>query len=677
MAEPRQEIKNLREQIRYHNMRYYTMDAPEISDAEYDRLFRRLQQLEEAHPELVTSDSPTRQVGAPPLKAFEPVRHRIPMLSLQNSFSDSEIVEFDKRVKRFLGTAQSPVYMLEPKIDGLAVELVYDNRRLTTASTRGDGSVGENVTANVKTILAVPIELSDHPEAGRVPELLEVRGEIYMEKEELEALNQARLTKGEPPFANPRNAAAGSLRQLDFRVTAKRRLTMFCYGVGTVKGAEFSSQLELMKALQRWGLRVNAGMMERCESVEAVMNYCRRLEKMRDSLPYEIDGAVIKVDDLKLQARLGQVSRTPRWALAYKFAPSQETSRILKIDVQVGRTGALTPVAHLEPVTVGGVLIKRATLHNEDEIRKKDIRILDTVVVQRAGDVIPEVVSVVTSKRTGAEKPFTMPEHCPVCGTRAVRKKGEAVLRCPNPACPAQIREQFKHFVSKAALDIDGLGEKTLMQMIDRGLIKDLPDLYNLTKDDILSLERMAEKSAENLLLAIDKSKRTTLARLIYALGIRHVGVYVADILARQFGSIERLQEATEEELTAVHEIGPQTAEQIVSYFADRTNRQNLQRLFECGVAYETPGDRPPSDLAGKTFVLTGSLQSMTRSEARDIITAKGGKLASSVGKSTDYVVAGASPGSKLRKAAELEIEILHEKEFLDMVARGNLRIQD
>ncbi|MFO8090696.1 MAG: NAD-dependent DNA ligase LigA [Desulfatiglandaceae bacterium] len=676
MAEPLQEIERLRDQIRYHNMRYYTMDAPEITDSEYDRLFRRLQQLEEAHPHLVTPDSPTRKVGAAPLKTFSPLRHRIPMLSLQNSFSNSEIIEFDARIRKFLGIPDSPVYMMEPKIDGLAVELIYNNGRLTTASTRGDGSVGENVTANVRTILSVPIKLTDHPEAGPVPELLEVRGEIYMEKDDFDSLNRTRLAKGESPFANPRNAAAGSLRQLDFRVTAKRRLTMFCYGVGTVQGAEFSSQIELMKALQRWGLRINAGMMERCENVDAVINYCHKLETIRDSLPYEIDGAVIKVDDLRLQSRLGQISRSPRWALAYKFAPSRETSKILKIEVQVGRTGALTPVAHLEPVTVGGVLVKRATLHNEDEIRKKDIRELDTVIVQRAGDVIPEVVSVVTSKRTGVEKPFLMPDRCPVCGTPAVRKNQEVVLRCPNPACPAQVREQFKHFVSKAAMDIDGLGEKTLLQMIDRGLIKDPPDLYDLRKEDVLGLERMGEKSAENLLQAIERSKKTTLARLIYALGIRHVGEHTADILAKQFGSIESLQETTEEELTGVHEIGPQTAEQIVSYFADGSNRRNLRRLFEKGVSYETPAGTPSSDLAGKTFVLTGSLESMTRSEARDLITAKGGKLASSVSKSTNYVVAGASPGSKLRKAAELKIEILDEKAFLEMVSGEKSEIQ-
>jgi DNA ligase (NAD+) len=669
MAEPLEEIESLREQIRYHNTRYYTLDAPEISDAEFDRLFRRLQDLEKAHPDLVTSDSPTKQVGAPPLPTFAPVRHRLPMLSLQNAFSDSEIMEFDARVRRFLGTATSPVYMVEPKIDGLAVELVYQGRKLTAASTRGDGSVGENVIANVRTILAVPVELVAHPEAGPIPELLEVRGEIYMEKDAFESLNQARKARGEAAFANPRNAAAGSLRQLDFRVTAKRPLTMFCYGVGTVRGENFSSQLELMRFLQRWGLRINAGLMERCESIEAVFDYCRRLETRRDSLPYEIDGAVIKVDDLSLQGRLGQVSRSPRWALAYKFAPSREFSRILKIDVQVGRTGALTPVAHLEPVSVGGVLVKRATLHNEDEIRKKDIRELDTVVVQRAGDVIPEVVSVVSSKRTGNEKAFIMPTHCPVCGEQAVRKEGEAVLRCPNPACPAQVREHFKHFVSKAAMNIDGLGEKILLQMIEKGLVREPADLYNLRMEDLLGLERMAEKSAENLLRAIQRSKRTTLAKLIYALGIRHVGEHTANILAKQFGSMDRLQDATEDDLKAVHEIGPQIAEQIVSYFSDESNRRSLQHLFEKGVSCEAPEHGIDSRFAGKTFVLTGSLASMTRSEARDVITGKGGKLASSVSKSTDYVVAGDSPGSKLRKAGELGIEILDEQAFLAMVS--------
>ena len=672
MTGPLQEIENLRKQIRHHNRQYYTLDSPEISDAEYDRLFRRLQELEEAHPALITPDSPTREVGAPPLETFAPVRHRVPMLSLQNAFNDFEITEFDARVRRFLAIPDSPPYMVEPKIDGLAVELVYRDGKLTTASTRGDGFVGENVTANVRTILAVPVALSEHPEAGPVPKLLEVRGEVYMEKDAFESLNRARRARGEPVFANPRNAAAGSLRQLDFRVTAKRPLTMFCYGVGIVRGADFSSQMQMMKAIQRWGLRVNAGMMERCESIEAVVDYCRRVERLRHSLPYEIDGVVVKVDDLPLQARLGQVSRSPRWAVAHKFSPSTETSRILKIALQVGRTGALTPVAHLEPVSVGGVVVKRATLHNEDEIRKKDIREGDTVIVQRAGDVIPEVVGVVTSGRTGAERPFVMPAHCPACGAGAVRKEGEAVLRCPNPACPAQAKEFFKHFVSKAAMNIDGLGEKTLLQMLVGGLVREPADLYSLRTEALLALDRMAEKSVENLLRSIERSKRTTLARVIYALGIRHVGQHTAEILARQFGSIERLQDTTEEELTAVHEIGPQIAEEILSYFADESNRQGIRRLLEKGVTYEAPAGGLSSGLTGKTFVLTGALESMTRSEARDVITARGGRLASSVSGSTDYVVAGDSPGSKLRRAAELGIEILDEQRFLAMVSAGD-----
>ncbi len=669
MTEPQREIEYLREQIRYHNHRYYSLDDPEISDAEYDRLFRRLQELEETHPELITSDSPTLRVGAFPRETFAPVRHQVPMLSLQNAFSDAELMEFDDRVRRFLGADKSPVYIVEPKVDGLAVELVYRKGKLITASTRGDGFVGENVTANVKTIRSVPDVLPEGSETGPLPELLEARGEVFMEKDDFEALNRSRRSRLETVFANPRNAAAGSLRQLDSRVTAERPLKMFCYGAGIVRGCEFSSQMELMTAMKSWGLSVNLDMVKRCENLEDVVDCCRHLETLRHSLPYEIDGVVVKVDDLRLQARLGQVSRSPRWAIAYKFAPIREASRILKIEVQVGRTGALTPVAHLEPVMIGGVLVKRATLHNADEISRKDIRVGDRVTVQRAGDVIPEVVGVVVSERDGDSEPFVMPSACPVCDTEAVRKEGEAVLRCPNPACPAQVKESFKHFVSKSAMNIDGLGEKTLLQMLEKGLVKEPVDLYSIEKKDLLSLERMAEKSAQNLIDSIESSRRTTPARLVYALGIRHVGVHTANVLARQFGSIEALQDATEEDLTAVHEIGPQIAEQIVSYFALETNRQSLRRLLEKVTVEAGFAREIQSRLAGKTFVLTGTLEAMSRAEARDVITARGGKLASSVSGATDYLVAGKSPGSKLNKAGALGIEILNEQDFLDLVS--------
>jgi DNA ligase (NAD+) len=661
------EIEKLREEIRHHNHRYYSLDDPEISDAEYDRVFRRLLALEQQHPELVTPESPTQKVGARPQKAFSEVKHSLPMLSLENSVSDQDLRDFDTRVKRFLGNDSPVEYTVEPKIDGLAVELVYENGVLTVASTRGDGFTGENVTQNIKTILTIPLTLTQKKNALPPPDLLEVRGEVYMELETFEELNHERAEKDLPSFANPRNAAAGSLRQLDPKITARRPLNMFCYGIGTVSELSCDTHHELMILLQQWGLRVNKPYIRICSTPTEVIDYCRHLEDIREQFFYEIDGAVIKVNSLDMQTRLGQKSRSPRWSMAYKFKPTQETTTITRIHVQVGRTGALTPVAHLKPVELSGVIVRRATLHNQEEIDKKDIREGDLVIVQRAGDVIPEVVKAINSKRTGTEKRFIMSSRCPVCGSDVVKREGEVVVRCPNSNCPAQVKGSFKHFVSKGAMNIDGLGDKIIAQLIQKGLIEEEVDLYRLNLDDLLKLDKIKEKSATNLLRAIENSKKTTLARFIYALGIRHVGEYVAVILADHFGYIERLGKATEEDLITIDGIGPQIAESIYAYFEDQHNRDHINWLIQTGIELEAPSLPPASPAAGKTFVITGSLSSMKRSEAKEVITRNGGRIASSVSGNTDYLIAGESPGSKLRKARNLGIAILNEDELLKL----------
>lgn len=664
------EIENLRDKIRYHSHRYYILDDPVISDAEYDRLFQRLVDLEQKHPELATPDSPTQRIGAKPQETFLEVAHRLPMLSLENAFNDKDISDFDSRVKSFLGDNSLFEYTVEPKIDGLAVELVYENGILTVASTRGDGFTGEDVTHNVKTIPTVPLSLAKPPESQSVPDLLEVRGEVYMEKKAFEKLNRNRINEGLPAFANPRNAAAGSLRQLDPRVTAKRPMNMFCYGVGDVRGASFNTLQELMFLLKQLGLRIN-DFFSTCKSIHEVVEYCHYLEEIRSQFPYEIDGAVIKINQVPLQARLGHKSRSPRWALAFKFRPNQETTKIIKIDVQVGRTGALTPVAHLEPVEIGGVLVKRATLHNQDEIRKKDIRELDTVIVQRAGDVIPEVVKAIKEKRNGSEMIFTMPSLCPVCGTGVVKRQGEAVLRCPNPNCPAQVRGAFRHFVSKGAMNIDGLGDRIITQLIEKGLVNEVADLYSLSTEDILKLDKTGEKSAGNLINAIQKSRKTTFARFIYALGIRHVGEYIAGILADSFRDIEALEQATEEDLLKIGQIGPQIAESIVSWFSDEFNKSQIQRLIAAGIEFERAHSNQKTSLEGKVFVITGTLSSMKRSEAKELIIKNGGRLASQISGSIDYLIVGESPGSKLEKARALNVSTLSEDEFIKLLRKA------
>jgi DNA ligase (NAD+) len=684
MEEIIKEIEELREKIRYHNHRYYSMDDPEISDADYDRLFRHLLDLERQYPELVTPDSPTRRVGAEPREIFSEVKHGQPMLSLENGFQDEDILAFDSRIRRFLGDDSHFDYTVEPKIDGLAVELVFEKGKLTVASTRGDGYVGENVTPNIKTILTIPLMLTRRNKARPIPDLIEVRGEVYMESEAFNKLNRKRAEKDLPAFANPRNAAAGSLRQLDFRVTLQRPLNIFCYGIGRISMPEFSTQHELMMVLNEWGLRINIPHIKICKNISEVIDQCHHLEETRSQFYYEIDGAVIKVNQIDIQKRLGEKTRSPRWALAYKFTPSQETTRITKIDVQVGRTGALTPVAHLEPVEIGGVLVKRATLHNQEEINKKDIRELDTVIVQRAGDVIPEVVKVLESKRTGQEKVFIMPDQCPACGTAVVKKEGEVVLRCPNPDCPAQIMASLKHFVSKGAMNIDGLGEKIIAKLLNKGMIRDESDLYRLRHEDLMKLDKMEQKSTDNLIRAIEDSKKTTLAKFIFALGIRHVGEHIARLLAGHFERFDMIQNASREDLvyrkgkrgegdSGIKGIGEEIAGSIVSYFEDESNIQNIRRLLGSGIQWEevTPAF-PLSPISGKTFVLTGSLNSMKREQAKEQIIGKGGRISSSISSSTDYLIVGESPGSKLKKAEDLGISILNEDEFLSILGKSH-----
>ncbi|MFB0506988.1 MAG: NAD-dependent DNA ligase LigA [Thermodesulfobacteriota bacterium] len=658
-------VKQLREAIEYHNYRYYVLDDPEISDAEYDQMMRELEQLEADHPELYDPNSPTQRVGAPPLEEFETVTHTIPMLSLANGQNEVEVREFDQRVHRFLEMDGDIAYVAEPKLDGLAVELVYEGGNLVIGSTRGDGVNGENITQNLRTIKTIPLTLvaKEIP----APERLEVRGEVYMEIKGFTELNKKREALGEPLFANPRNAAAGSLRQLDPSITASRPLNIFFYGLGEVEGYTFKTHWQFLNTLSHWGLRTNPLAMQ-CRHIEDAIAYYNKISQERESLPYEIDGVVIKVDELDLQSRLGVISRNPRWALAYKFRPKQETTKVLDIIPQVGRTGAITPVAILEPVRVGGIEISRATLHNQDEIDKKDIRIGDTVIVQRAGDVIPEVVKVVESKRIGGERKYQIPDRCSVCGADVVRLENEAVHRCIGLSCPAQLKERIKHFASKRAMDIDGLGDKLVAQLVDKGMVRDVADLYHLSKEDLVGLERMADKSAQNILNAIEGSKKKPLAKFVYALGIRHVGEHLSEVLARELKSLTNFFRVTEEKMLAIREVGPEVAQSAVRFFRDQRNREVMSQLQEAGLAIVEPEVDKMAKLKGLTFLFTGALESFTRDEARDLVESLGGRTASSLSKKVDYVVVGSDPGSKYERAKELGITVLTEKHFREMV---------
>jgi DNA ligase (NAD+) len=658
-------IKELRNLLHYHNYRYYALNDPEISDAQYDRLLRELEELEQRFPELITPDSPTQRVGTQPLSKFQSVAHSIPMLSLENGFSFDEVLEFDRRLKRLLKCDDPIEYTAEPKIDGLAIELIYEGGLLAQSATRGDGYRGEEVTLNVRTIQSIPLRLLDA--AHSPPDRLEVRGEVYMKLDDFRAFNRKREQQGAPPFANPRNAAAGSLRQLDPRITALRPLHFFAYGLGLLTGKHFSSQWEVLQTLPVWGLPVNP-QTRRCLGVEQCLKFCEEMTALRHSLPYEIDGVVVKVNPFSLQEQLGIKSRSPRWALAYKFQPSQETTQILTIEVQVGRTGVLTPVARLKPTWVGGVEVSRATLHNQDEIERKDIRIGDTVIVQRAGEVIPEVVKVISSVRRGHEKPFHMPADCPVCRSPVVRLPGEVSHRCLNPNCPAQIKESIRHFASKGAMDIEGLGEKMIDQLVAKGLIHDYGDLYALTKEALMDLDRLADKSSDNLVRAIENSKQTTLSRFLYALGIRNVGEHLSGLLARHCGSLKALQETSEETLKDIREVGPQVARSIRVFFDDPQNEKVIQKILESGVTIEGGKPAGPKPLDGKTLVLTGRLESMSREQAKEKIESLGGKTVNQVSRKIDYLVVGEDPGSKLDKAKELQVAILMEKGFLELL---------
>jgi DNA ligase (NAD+) len=660
-------IDELRQEIHRHNYLYHVLNRPEISDAEYDRLYRELVELEQAHPELITPDSPTQGPGGRHAEAFAPVEHLAAMLSLDNAVSPDDLREFETRITRALPGARFE-YVCEPKIDGLGVALLYERGRFTRGATRGDGRVGEDITQNLRTIEAIPATLHGPLKSAR---RLEVRGEVYMPREAFARLNAELEEAGETVFANPRNAAAGAIRQKDPAITANRPLAIFLYHVSHLEPLAFTSQREILEALEKSGFPVNPDN-ERCRDMDAVIEYCRRLEGRRDALGYEADGVVVKVNDLEQQRRLGATAHHPRWAIAYKFAARQATTRVLGITINVGKTGALTPTAQLEPVELAGVTVSNVSLHNEDEVRRKDVRIGDTVLIERAGDVIPYLVQVVTSKRPPDATPFHMPTHCPVCGAKAFRPDGEAIWRCTNLACPAQLKERLLHFGSRRAMDIEHLGETTIGQLVDRGMVKDFADLYSLTVEDLAGLERLAEKSAQNLVDAIEASKTRGLARLLNALGIRMVGERAAQLLASRFGSMDKLMAATEDDINEIHGIGPQIAQSVARFFAEPRNRKTIARLRQAGVVVKEEGMvEGPKPLEGKTLVLTGSLRSLTRDQARDLILRLGGRVIGSVSKKTDYVVVGEEPGSKADDARRLGVPTLDEAAFLKLVGRS------
>lgn len=662
----KKEIEQLVKDLNYHCYRYYVLDAPVISDAEYDQKYRHLKELEEKY-NSVFPDSPTLRIGAPPLEKFEKIKHAEPMLSLGNAFSYDEVREFDKRVKRLLDSDREMEYTVEPKYDGLAIELSYRNGLLYKSSTRGDGYVGEDVTLNIRTIKAVPLRIEG---PGRVPQEIDIRGEVYMDLAEFDKLNKQRAEKGEPLFANPRNAAAGSIRQLDPAITMSRKLYLACYGIGAVKGLVLKSQSELIDWLSEARFRTPAGM-KVIKGIDAVIEAIREIEETRSAFSFEADGAVIKVNDFGLQQKLGVKTREPRWAIAYKFEAHQGTTIIREIHGSVGRTGVITPFAVFEPVKIGGVTVSRSTLHNWDEIRRKDIKIGDTVVVERAGDVIPHVVMVVLGKRTGREKSFPLPEKCPACGSQVIREEGEVAVRCVSLHCPAQLQEKIIHFASRGGMDIEGLGEKNVELLYSRGLIKHFEDIYKLKKEDLLGLPRFAEKSAKNLIDAIGKSKHTTLAKFLFAIGILHVGEYAAKLLAKNFRNLEDLYRISPEKIIQIKQMGEKISSALATFFADGKNLRTLDSMISLGLDIKNPDFAAGGDeelpLTGLSFVITGTLPK-PRKEVEDLIEKHGGHPSSALSAKTDFLIIGEGPGSKLKKASALGVRTISYSELLKLV---------
>ena len=663
----KKKIEELRKEINRHNKKYYVDNKPEISDHEYDRLMDGLKKLEEAYPELVTSESPTQRVGGEIIKEFHTVGHKVPMLSIDNTYSPEEIMKFDERVKKNLEVDKLN-YVAELKIDGVSISLLYENGVFIQGATRGDGFKGDDVTVNLKTIKSLPLKL-DVKKGASMPELFEARGEVYLPAKVFLEINEEKENLGEELFANPRNAAAGSLKLLDSSLVARRHLDLWIYGVGYIKGSEFKTQFDALNFLKDSGFRVNPNI-KKCGSIEEVIKYCNAWQDKRHGLEYDIDGMVIKVDSFSYQKALGQTSKSPRWMIAYKFPAERKETVLEDIIVQVGRTGALTPVAILKPIELAGTTVSRASLHNQDEICRKGVKIGDHVLVEKAGEIIPQVVEVVKKKRNGSEKEFFMPKKCPVCGSVVKRLKNEVALRCENISCPAQLKERIRHFASREALDIEGMGDAIVAQLVDNKLIKDYGDIYVLKHEKVADLDRMADKSALNLINAIEKSKSNSLNRLVYGLGIRHVGVRSAWILASRFKSLDRLAKADIEELQGIDEIGPVMAESIFNFFRIGENKKIIEKLKHNGVnMQEKDVGSTPGNIEGKTFVVTGSLENFSRHQIEELIRRSGGNASSSVSKNTDYLIAGKDPGSKLDKAKQLGVKIINEKEFERLIS--------
>jgi|LSQX01.3.fsa_nt_gb DNA ligase (NAD+) len=659
----KKEIEELREEIRKHNYQYYVLDQPLVSDYEYDQLMRQLIKFEQGYPQFVTPDSPTQRVGAKPLEQFMTAQHLSPMLSLSNAFSEQELLDFDQRIKKNI-SEQIYDYVVELKIDGLAIALFYENGILTRGATRGDGITGEDITQNLRTMRSIPLKLREF----KGMDVIEVYGEVYMNRENFKKLNEERLKKSENPFANPRNAAAGSVRQLDPSITAGRQLETFVYQATFSRNDYFSTHMEMLDFLKKAGLRVNNNI-KLCATIEEAIEYCNSWQKRKNELNYDIDGMVLKVNQLPFRERLGSTSKSPRWAIAFKFPAEQMTTIIKDIIVGVGRTGALTPVAILEPIFISGSRVQRATLHNEDEIKRKDIRIGDTVLVQKAGEVIPEIVQVIKEKRSGKEKVFQMPDRCPICGSQAVKLDEEVVSRCNNISCPAQVKEKIRHFVSRGAMDIEGLGPALINQLVNNNIIKDFADLYYVKREELLALERMADKSSDNIIGAIENSKNRPLSSLIYALGIRHIGIYASRLLAEKIANLLDLEKFSIEELIEIEGIGPIMAESILLFFQQKENREIIKKLQQAGVNFQAEKKIAEKNiLEGLQFVLTGTLEHFSREEAKGLIEKSGGRVTGSVTKKTDFLLLGRDPGSKYQKAIDLNIKVITEEDFQKML---------